>query len=291
MESMPSKAVSGNVKLTIQGETISQQLANPMNATYNLEMLLSGTARQTMRGRTIAKGSEFPFEILERLATWSADYFQSLINHPDFITFYGEATPIDVLEHNKIGSRPARRTGKRSLADLRAIPWVFSWNQSRFNLTGWFGIGFAIKKLHDESPSDYQLLKDSLNNWPFLKYMLIHVETNLIISDTTIMQEYAALVKDETIKNHFMQMILKDHAEGIRQIEDIFGEPLENRRINQLENLHKRKTELKILHKLQVKYMKEWRGIKDENPEKAEKLLTKLLSLINSISSGLKSTG
>jgi len=86
-------------------------------------------------------------------------------------------------------------------------------------------------------------------------------------------------------------MILKDHSEGIKQIEEIFGEPLQNRRINQLENLHKRETELKILHKLQVKYMKEWREIKEENPEKAEKLLTKLLSLINSISSGLKSTG
>ena len=291
MESMPSKAVSGNVKLTIQGETISQQLANPLNATYNLEMLLSGAARQTMRGRTSTKASVFPFEIIERLASWSADYFQSLINHPDFITFYGEATPIDVLEHNKIGSRPARRTGNRSLADLRAIPWVFSWNQSRFNLTGWFGIGFAIKKLYDESPSDYEVLKKSLNDWPFLKYMLIHVETNLIIADTSIMQEYAALVKDSVIKDYFLGMILKDHSEGIKQIEGIFGEPFENRRINQLENLQKRETELKILHKLQVKYIKEWREIKFENPEKAEKLLTKLLSLINSISSGLKSTG
>jgi phosphoenolpyruvate carboxylase len=291
MESMPSKAVSGNVKLTIQGETISQQLANPLNATYNLEMLLSGTARQAMRGRRVPKGGEFPFEILERLATWSADYFQTLINHPDFITFYGEATPIDVLEQSKMGSRPARRTGQRSLADLRAIPWVFSWNQSRFNLTGWFGIGFAIKKLHDDSPTDYKLLKDSLNNWPFLKYMLIHVETNLIIADTSIMKEYAALVNDPKIKDHFMQMILKDHAEGITQIEAIFEMPLANRRINQLENLQKRETELKILHKLQIKYLKEWREIKNEFPEKADKLLTKLLSLINSISSGLKSTG
>jgi len=291
MESMPSKAVSGNVKLTIQGETISQQLANPLNATYNLEMLLSGTARQTMKGRKTTEESKFPFEILERLATWSAEYFQSLINHPDFITFYGEATPIDVLEHNKIGSRPARRTGNRSLADLRAIPWVFSWNQSRFNLTGWFGIGFAIKKLQDESAADYVVFKNALNDWAFLKYMLIHVETNLIIADTTIMQEYAALVKNSKIKDYFLDMILKDHSEGIKQIEEIFGEPLQNRRINQLENLHKRETELKILHKLQVKYMKVWREIKEENPEKAEIVLTKLLSLINSISSGLKSTG
>jgi len=291
MESMPSKAVSGNVKLTIQGETISQQLANPMNATYNLEMLLSGTARQTMRGKKTTKPSTFPFEIVERLANWSAAYFQDLITHPDFITFYGEATPIDVLEYNKIGSRPARRTGKRSLSDLRAIPWVFSWNQSRFNITGWFGIGYAIKKLQVESPVDYQTLKEALNVWPFLKYMLIHVETNLIIADTSIMKEYAELVNDSNVKDHFLNLILNDHAEGIKQIEGMFGEPLTIRRVNQLENLNKRETQLKILHKLQIKYIKEWRAVKDENPEKAEKILTKLLSLINSISSGLKSTG
>jgi len=291
MESMPSKSVSGSVKLTIQGETISQQLANPLNATYNLEMLLSGTARQVMKGRIKKNGNDFPFEVLERLAKWSTDYFQSLIKHPDFITFYSEATPIDVLEHTKIGSRPARRTGQRSLSDLRAIPWVFSWNQSRFNITGWFGIGFALKKLIDEFPDEYKTLKNTLNDWPFLKYLLIHVETNLIIADTTIMQEYAALVKEDTIKNHFLNLILNDHNEGIKQIEAIFGEPLENRRINQLENLNKRDNELKILHLLQVKYMKEWREIKEVDPEKAEILLTKLLSLINSISSGLKSTG
>jgi phosphoenolpyruvate carboxylase len=291
MESMPSKAVSGNVKLTIQGETISQQLANPLNATYNLEMLLSGTARQTMRGKKATKPSTFPFEIVERLAATSADFFQNLINHPDFITFYSEATPIDVLEFNKIGSRPARRTGKRSLSDLRAIPWVFSWNQSRFNITGWYGIGYAIKKLKEESPADYQTLKDALNVWPFLKYMLIHVETNLIIADTSIMKDYADLVKDSKIKEYFMGLILNDHAEGIKQIEGIFDEPLSNRRMNQLENLNKREAQLQILHKLQIKYIKEWRALKDENPEKAEKILTKLLSLINSISSGLKSTG
>lgn len=292
LESMPLKAVSGKIKLTIQGETISQQLANPMNATYNLEILLSGTARQAMRGKINQKNNDFPFEILERLATWSAAYFQSLIKHPDFITFYGEATPIDVLEHNKIGSRPARRTGnQRSLSDLRAIPWVFSWNQSRFNLTGWFGIGYAFKKLQNESPKDFEILKNAINEWPFLKYMLIHIETNLILADTSIMQEYADLVNDLEVKNHFLQLILKDYSEGKKQIEVLFGEPLENRRINQLENLGKRATELKILHKLQIKYIKEWREIKEENPEKAEKLLTKLLSLINSISSGLKSTG
>ena len=291
LESMPSKAVSGNIKLTIQGETIAQQFANPLNATYNLEMLLSGTARQTMRGRRTSQGSDFPFATIEKLASYSEEYFKKLIEHPDFITFYSEATPIDVLEHNKIGSRPARRTGKRSLADLRAIPWVFSWNQSRFNITGWFGLGHAIKKLKEEAPNDYEVLKNTLSHWAFLKYMLIHIETNLIIANPDVMKEYATLVKNSDIKDHFLTIILEEHKEGKKQIEQLFGESLENRRFNQLENLNKREHELRILHHLQVKYIKEWRVLKEEEPERAEKILTKLLSLINSISSGLKSTG
>lgn len=121
--------------------------------------------------------------------------------------------------------------------------------------------------------------------------MLIHIETNLIIANPDVMKEYATLVKNSDIKDHFLTIILEEHKEGKKQIEQLFGESLENRRFNQLENLNKREHELRILHHLQVKYIKEWRVLKEEEPERAEKILTKLLSLINSISSGLKSTG
>lgn len=291
LESMPPNTVSGSIKLTVQGETISHQFANLLNATYNLEMLLSGTARQAMLNRNEKNEMDFPFEIIERLAEWSSGYFQEMKNHPDFMEFYSEATPIDVLEQSKIGSRPSRRTGNRSLSDLRAIPWVFSWNQSRFNLTGWFGVGYGLKKLQDHSPQEYNQLKELVNNWPFLKYILIHIETNLMNTDPAIMKAYSELVKDEKIRDKFMEIILNDYEEGLLQIGALFGKPIEERRISKIENLQRRGKELHLLHKLQINYLKEWRAIRNDSPEHAEKLLTKLLSIINSISSGLKNTG
>lgn len=291
LQSMPLHSVSGNIKLTVQGETISHQFANLLNATYNLEMLLSGTARQAMKDQAGKKEPEFAFEIIEKLAEWSSGYFQGMINHPDFMSFYSEATPIDVLEQSKIGSRPARRTGKRSLSDLRAIPWVFSWNQSRFSLTGWFGFGYAIKKLKEESPEEYGKLKELVNSWSFLRYILIHIETNLMYADPDIMKAYSELVSDPGIGKEFMDMILVDYDEGLKQISLLFGTPLEERRVNQLENLRRRGNELSLLHQLQIRYMKEWRAKRNESPEEAEELLPRLLTVINSISSGLKNTG
>ena len=291
LESMPPNAVSGSIKLTVQGETISHQFANLLNATYNLEMLLSGTARQAMLNRSNGKETDFPFVIVEKIAAWSSGYFQEMKEHPDFMKFYSEATPIDVLEQSKIGSRPARRTGERSLADLRAIPWVFSWNQSRFNITGWFGVGYALKKLKDQSPEEYEQLKELINSWSFLRYILIHIETNLMNADPGIMKAYSELVTDEKIRNDFMGIILADYEEGLLQIGSLLGEPIEERRVSQIENLQRREKELQLLHQLQIKYMKEWRAIRHDSPEEAEKLLTKLLTIINSISSGLKNTG
>lgn len=291
LESMPFNTVSGKIKLTVQGETISHQFANLLNATYNLEMLLSGTARQAMEVLADEKEIKFPFEIIEKIAGWSSEYFQGMINHPDFMNFYSEATPIDVLEQSKIGSRPSRRTGKRSLSDLRAIPWVFSWNQSRFNLTGWFGVGFALKKLQNQSSEEYSQLQELTNDWPFLRYILIHIETNLMNADPAIMKAYSELVTDERIRNEFMGMILNDYEEGLTQIGSLFREPIEKRRVSQIENLQRREKELQLLHQLQIKYLKEWRAIRTESPEEAEELLVKLLSIINSISSGLKNTG
>ena len=94
--------------------------------------------------------SDLPlYDVMDRLVVMARSTYRQLLDHPHFIAFYGQATPIDVLEQSKIGSRPARRTGKRSLEDLRSIPWVFSWNQSRFNLTGWFGTGTALGQFQD----------------------------------------------------------------------------------------------------------------------------------------------
>jgi phosphoenolpyruvate carboxylase len=147
LESMPTNTVNGTIKITVQGETVAQQFGNPLTAAYNLNALTSGVAKQTIRSRITAKEGAYPHDTMEFLAQKSFEHYKELIETPGFIHFYGKATCIDVLEKSKIGSRPVRRTGTRTLGDLRAIPWVFSWNLSRFTITGWYGLGEALKAL------------------------------------------------------------------------------------------------------------------------------------------------
>ncbi len=288
LESMPNGSVHGKIKVTVQGETIAHEFANLMVATYNFEMLLSGTARQYMGD---GEDVSFPYKIFEELASHSFRFFRSIIDHEGFIRFFSEATPIDVLEQSNIGSRPARRTGRRSLSDLRAIPWVFSWNQSGFALTGWLGVGHALQHLKDHSPDSYEKLKECANSWPLLMYVLIQVEANLMVGQPKIMNAYADLLSDEKTKSDLMPPILKDYELGLQHISEIFGKPLEERRESRLASMEIRSCELNTLQKLQLKYLKEWRSIKNEDEERGTELLRQMLATINSISSGLKNTG
>lgn len=290
LESMPPQSLSGEMKLTVQGETIAQQFANLLTATYNLEMLLSGTALQTGYQLFPIPSTSYPMEALKELSQFSKEKYQKLIAHPSFLEFYGDATPIDVLELSKIGSRPARRTGTRTLNDLRAIPWVFSWNQSRFNITGWFGIGHALKRMKEENPENYSKLKDFAEKWPLWRYILIQVETNLMNADPHLMDAYAALVKDEGIRDEMTSLIKAEHTESLEQIGTMFEKGREERRQSLLDNVNRRKDALNALHQLQLKDLKQWRKLKESSKED-EQLVTRLLQITTALASGLKNTG
>ena len=291
LDSMPNGSVSGEIKITVQGETIAQQFANLKNATYNLEMMLAGTARQVMKRQDPKPLPAELFNAMDQLTQLSQQTYPSLIGHPGFIPFYTQATPIDVLEQSKIGSRPARRTGTQSLSDLRAIPWVFSWNQSRFNLTGWFGVGSALHQLQEEYPSLWSALQKTATEWPLLYYTLIEVETSLLNADQSIMEAFAELVKEVEHREALMELLLTDHQWGLQQITELFGKTVAERRTNQLRNITLRSSILAHLHQLQLGYLKNWRRVKESSPADAEPLLKKLLMITNGIAGGLKSTG
>ena len=291
LESMPANTVNGTIKITVQGETIAQQFGNPLTATNNLYALSSGVAKQTIKSKNISKEDSLPLVAMELLAQKSYEHYRNLIETPGFINFFSQATCIDVLEKSKIGSRPARRTGIRTLNDLRAIPWVFSWNLSRITITGWFGLGEALKKLKEEQPEEFSQLKKNINKWTFLKFLMIQTETSLILSNVEMMKLYADLVGNAEERTLFMNKILTDYENGFAMIEELFGAPATIRRNGQYDNLKWRNDKLKILHQLHITYLKRWRSISDENNIEKEKTLTKLLSLINSLSSGLKNTG
>lgn len=287
LESMPLGSLQGSIKITVQGETISQQFANLLTAGYNLEMLFSGTALQTAYTLFPKKIPDFPTEALQQLSEFAQNHYQKLIRHPDFLEFYGEATPIDVLELSKIGSRPARRTGKRSLEDLRAIPWVFSWSQSRFNLTGWYGIGSSIKTIRESHPDHYEKLQANTQSWPLLRYILIQVETNLLNADQEIMNLYASLVENRDTGVTFTKWIMDEHQLSLEEIGRLLGQERERRRVGLLDSINRRKNALHGLHQLQLKNLKLWRASKEpESP-----LVTRLLKITTALASGLKNTG
>lgn len=289
LESMPAGSMSGEIKLTVQGETIAQQFANMLTATYNLEMLLSGVALQTGNRMHPKAKKAYPVDALRQLAEYSKEKYQGLISQPSFLSFYGEATPIDVLELSKIGSRPARRTGTRTLSDLRAIPWVFSWNQSRFNITGWFGMGDALQRLRSENPAYYRELRAMSQEWPFWRYVLIQVETNLMNAEPAVMEAYASLVKDPEVRTTLTSVIKAEHQKGLEEIALMFDKTREERRQSLLDNLNRRNDALISLHRLQIKNLEEWRKNKDRTED--DILVTHLLQITTALASGLKNTG
>ncbi|NNF34002.1 MAG: phosphoenolpyruvate carboxylase [Saprospiraceae bacterium] len=290
LDSMPPGSMSGHIKMTVQGETIANQFANRLTATYNMEMFVAGTARQAMISSNDAKDENL-YIMMDQLVDMARKTYRRLLDHPEFIDFYAHATPIDVLEQSKIGSRPARRTGQRSLDDLRSIPWVFSWSQSRFNISGWFGMGTALETFQNQHPEEFERLKQLAKEWPFMKYLLIQVESNLLNSDREIMNDFADLVPSSTVKTELMELILTDYSRGMDKIEEIMEIPIETRRISKLENIKLRNNALKVLHEIQIDYLKKWRNIRDTDQEQSEQYLLQLLLLVNALSGGLKSTG
>jgi phosphoenolpyruvate carboxylase len=194
LEALPHGSLSGQMRLTEQGETIAQKYANPATATYNLELLLAGVTATTVQHGTHSVEDPAFGPLMEKLAVTSRKAYRDLLDADGFLSFYRQATPIDALENSRIGSRPSRRTGRPSLADLRAIPWVFSWSQARYYIPGWYGMGSALSALSEE---ELALLTAHRRAWPFWGYVLTNVESSLASADTELMDLYADLVEDE----------------------------------------------------------------------------------------------
>ena len=292
MEALPQGSLSGFLRMTEQGETIAQKYAHLGSAVYNIELLMASAASATARHRHGQRDAEAIHPIMEKLAPWSRDAYRALLQEPDFMAFYRTATPIDALEHSRIGSRPARRTGQATLDDLRAIPWVFSWTQSRFYLPGWFGAGSALEKLKAEDPAGFAALGSAVKESAFLRYVLTNIESSLVSANPSLMQDYAALVPDEHLRTRFMDIILSEHTRTRLLLEELFNGPFATRRPRLAYTLAIREEPLRVLHGQQIALLKTWRAhVTAGATEASEALLPDLLLSINALASGLRTTG
>jgi len=292
MEAMPQGALSGFLRMTEQGETIAQKYAHMNSAVYNVELLIASAAATTARHR---HGRTAPLQctsVLDALAARSREVYRSLLDHPDFMTFYRHATPIDALENSRIGSRPARRTGQTTLEDLRAIPWVFSWTQSRFYLPGWYGAGSALEQLHHFEPANWELLLTQLKQDPFLRYVLTNIESSLVSVNRDWVNAYSALVPDSAVREHFRTTITAEFERTKRMLDTIFQRPFRERRPRLAFTLDLREQPLHVLHQQQIDLLRLWRGhLAAEEQSAAEALVPDLLVSINALASGLRTTG
>lgn len=289
---LPHGSLGGDLRITEQGEVIAQKYANLISATYNLELLLAGTAAATIRHAHRSPRPHPLAPLMDRYAEVSRLAYRDLLQADGFLPFYRQATPIDVIEASKIGSRPARRSGQQSLADLRAIPWVFSWSQARFYLSGWYGVGSALAALRADDPGAFAALRGESARWPPLRYLVTNVSTSVLTADVDVMRAYADLVDDAVIRDRILERILAELARTETELEHLLDGPLRGRRPRITRAIALRHSALRALHHEQIALLRRWREARqDDAGGEADALLTQLLLTLNAIAGGLRTTG
>lgn len=292
LRALPRGTVHNTIRLTEQGESVARKYANRQLAAYNLELLVAGVLRASAEGHTSARPSYGLEPLMDTLADDSRQVYQTLLRRDGFMTFYRQATPIDVIEVSRIGSRPSRRTGSPTLADLRAIPWVFSWSQARFFLSGWYGVGTALADLRQRDPDGFAALSERAFEWPRLHTILSNVATSIAQADTQIMRQYAGLVEDATLRDAFLGRILDEFERTEEMLEAIYQGRLADRRSNVYHALRLRTDALRQLHAQQISLLRDWRQHKSAAPSpQADATVRQLLVTVNAIASGLGTTG
>ena len=292
IDALPQGSIQGEMRVTEQGESITQKYANHITAVNNLELLTAGVTQNTLLHDVAVRSEAAQAKVMDRLAEFSREAYQDLIRTPRFIEFFRQATPIDVIEASRIGSRPSRRTGAASLEDLRAIPWVFAWSQARFYLSGWYGVGSALARLKEEDPKGFEVIRKNYDDWPPLRYMLKNASTSVLASNRGMMKLYGGLVTDKKLRSLFLNRILAEHNLARKMLDELSGSKLSEGRPRLRKVIALRESAIDLLHEQQVALLKDWRKkVADGDRKEADALLPQMLLSLNAIAAGLQATG
>ena len=248
LRALPHGSIGGNLRLTEQGETIAQKYANLGTAHYQLEMLVAGTAGSSLLQENQPRLHNPMEGVMDDLMESSRQAYRQLLEADGFIDFFREATPIDVIESSRIGSRPSRRSGQRSLSDLRAIPWFFAWSQSRFFLSSWYGLGTALSQLREAQPEVFGRLCEENLSWHPFHYLTSNVATSLAMVDEDVTTQYAELVVNAEVHNRLLPQILTEYQRSRSMLEVLYAGPLEERRAKIQKSIELRRNGLRSLH-------------------------------------------
>jgi len=288
----PAGSIQGRLRLTEQGEVVSVKYANRGTAAYQIELLAASVLEHSLRSEreaAPAQASEFD-EALEALAGAAHAAYRGLVEHPDLVAYFQAASPLEEIALLNIGSRPARRFGVKTLADLRAIPWVFAWTQNRHFVPGWFGVGSGLATfLEVRGARGEALLKRMFEDSRLFRLIMDEVEKTLAYVDLDIAREYAGLVADPRVRDAIFPLIEAEYrrtADALLRLSA--GRAIAERFPQYQRRLGRRLPTLAQVNRQQIELLRRYRAASGKEQEDH---LAPLLLSINCVAAGFGTTG
>jgi phosphoenolpyruvate carboxylase len=282
----PPGTVNGRLRVTEQGEIINEKYGLRGIALRTLEQITGSVALATAMPRH--RGNDMPewHDIMDDIAAESRNAYRKLVYEtPEFYDYFRKATPLDVIQRMRIGSRPASRRSQSSIEDLRAIPWVFAWTQARFTLPGWYGLGTGLAKAVEKHGKE--AFGDMFREWFFLRSLVADAEMVLAKSDLGIAELYSRLAGDKLHEQFFPKIqaefeLTRDLILDYSDHESILEGDITLQRAIMLRNPYVNPISL-----MQVDLLSRWRASDHEDNEVFEALL----ATVNGLAHGLQNTG
>src|ERR1700719_2079905 len=282
----PPECFSGEIRITEQGEVLNWKYADPVLAEWNLELMIAASLEALTR-----HGEQQPARWEEAVEEMSEDayryYRREIADNPDVLEYFEQATPVNELDTARIGSRPSRRSKGRKLEDLRAIPWVFGWMQSRHAVPAWFGVGHALQSFAKKGRSHERLLREMLKHFSLFADLVRNVELGMAKADLHIARVYSGLVRNEALRTRVFAMLEGEFMQSKRVILSVSGqrELLAGNRVL-ARSVHLRNPYVDPMSLIQVELLRR----KQQGQDRA-KLEYPLGATINGIAAGLHNTG
>ncbi|MBD1222389.1 phosphoenolpyruvate carboxylase [Virgibacillus halodenitrificans] len=291
--SQPMETLGDGVKITEQGEVLSSRYLLEDIAYRNLEQaaaaLFEACAKVSSSSDQVELRQKEWEDAMEAISEKSLRKYQSLVfGDPDFLTYFNQATPLTELGALNIGSRPMSRKNSQRFEDLRAIPWVFAWTQSRHMLPAWYAAGTGLQSFIEEDGSNLEILQTMYKEWSFFHSTINNLQMALMKADMKTAKEYLELVEDPVLANRIYEDIAEEYERTKKALLQISGnEELLSHTSNIKESVHLRNPYVDPLNFLQVDLIQKLR----ETSNPSEELVTEVLLTINGVAAGLVNTG